>query len=192
MDHPRRGCMADLAARAGTRHDAPCRSFESAVFHGRDDPGRGRGKPKGGGLDPALPRLFIIDGSKALSKAIRAAFGRRRELLLAGLPSTPANAATLRGSSNITTKDSISSTRIGARVELTAGHGTPHLFLSRSTVRSRCIATNAPFTAANSAGSFFPNPIRAAADRLELAPRCADRGFSPPARPPPERPSSPP
>jgi putative transposase len=28
------------------------------------------------GLDPALPRLFIIDGSKALSKAIRAAFGR--------------------------------------------------------------------------------------------------------------------
>jgi uncharacterized protein YjbI with pentapeptide repeats len=31
MDHPRRGCMAHLAARAGTRHDAPCRSFESAV-----------------------------------------------------------------------------------------------------------------------------------------------------------------
>lgn len=28
------------------------------------------------GLDPATPRLFIIDGSKALSKAIRAAFGR--------------------------------------------------------------------------------------------------------------------
>jgi transposase-like protein len=28
------------------------------------------------GLGPALPRLFIIDGSKALSKAIRAAFGR--------------------------------------------------------------------------------------------------------------------
>jgi len=28
------------------------------------------------GLDPAVPRLFIIDGSKALSKAIRAAFGR--------------------------------------------------------------------------------------------------------------------
>ena len=28
------------------------------------------------GLDPAFPRLFIIDGSKALSKAIRAAFGR--------------------------------------------------------------------------------------------------------------------
>ena len=28
------------------------------------------------GLDPALPCLFIIDGSKALSKAIRAAFGR--------------------------------------------------------------------------------------------------------------------
>lgn len=28
------------------------------------------------GLDPALPRLFIIDGSKALSKAIRASFGR--------------------------------------------------------------------------------------------------------------------
>src|SRR5450755_2912477 len=28
------------------------------------------------GLNPALPRLFIIDGSKALSKAIRATFGR--------------------------------------------------------------------------------------------------------------------
>ena len=28
------------------------------------------------GLDPALPCLFIIEGSKALSKAIRAAFGR--------------------------------------------------------------------------------------------------------------------
>jgi len=28
------------------------------------------------GLDPAAPRLFIIDGSKALSKAIRATFGR--------------------------------------------------------------------------------------------------------------------
>ncbi len=28
------------------------------------------------GLDPAVPRLFIIDGSKALSKAIRATFGR--------------------------------------------------------------------------------------------------------------------
>ena len=28
------------------------------------------------GLDPGFPRLFIIDGSKALSKAIRAAFGR--------------------------------------------------------------------------------------------------------------------
>lgn len=28
------------------------------------------------GLDPAVPHLFIIDGSKALSKAIRAAFGR--------------------------------------------------------------------------------------------------------------------
>ena len=28
------------------------------------------------GLDAAFPRLFIIDGSKALSKAIRAAFGR--------------------------------------------------------------------------------------------------------------------
>ena len=28
------------------------------------------------GLDPGLPRLFIIDGSKALCKAIRAAFGR--------------------------------------------------------------------------------------------------------------------
>jgi len=27
------------------------------------------------GLDPAVPRLFIIDGSKALSKAIRATFG---------------------------------------------------------------------------------------------------------------------
>jgi putative transposase len=28
------------------------------------------------GLDPAVPRLFIIDGSKALSKAIRRTFGR--------------------------------------------------------------------------------------------------------------------
>jgi len=28
------------------------------------------------GLDPAAPRLFIIDGSKALSKAIRSTFGR--------------------------------------------------------------------------------------------------------------------
>src|SRR4030081_3879040 len=28
------------------------------------------------GLDPAVPRLFIIDGSKALSKAIRCSFGR--------------------------------------------------------------------------------------------------------------------
>jgi putative transposase len=28
------------------------------------------------GLDPAAPRLFIIDGSKSLSKAIRATFGR--------------------------------------------------------------------------------------------------------------------
>ena len=30
------------------------------------------------GLDPAVPRLFIIDGSKALSKAIRRSFGVRR------------------------------------------------------------------------------------------------------------------
>ena len=29
------------------------------------------------GLDPAIPRLFIIDGSKALAKAIRRSFGRR-------------------------------------------------------------------------------------------------------------------
>jgi hypothetical protein len=28
------------------------------------------------GLDPAIPRLFIIDGAKALSKAIRRTFGR--------------------------------------------------------------------------------------------------------------------
>jgi putative transposase len=28
------------------------------------------------GLDPSAPRLFIIDGSKALSKAIRRTFGR--------------------------------------------------------------------------------------------------------------------
>jgi hypothetical protein len=28
------------------------------------------------GLDPAVPRLFIIDGSKALSRAIRRSFGR--------------------------------------------------------------------------------------------------------------------
>jgi hypothetical protein len=27
-------------------------------------------------LDPAVPRLFIIDGSKALAKAIRRSFGR--------------------------------------------------------------------------------------------------------------------
>jgi putative transposase len=32
--------------------------------------------PIGRGLDPALPRLFIIDGSKALAKAIRRSFGR--------------------------------------------------------------------------------------------------------------------
>jgi transposase-like protein len=30
----------------------------------------------GRGLDPAVPRLFIIDGSKALAKAIRRSFGR--------------------------------------------------------------------------------------------------------------------
>ena len=29
-----------------------------------------------GGFDPAVPRLFIIDGAKALSKAIRRTFGR--------------------------------------------------------------------------------------------------------------------
>jgi putative transposase len=29
-----------------------------------------------GGLDPAVPRLFIIDGSKALARAIRRSFGR--------------------------------------------------------------------------------------------------------------------
>src|ERR1700756_341897 len=29
------------------------------------------------GLDPAVPRLFIIDGSKALAKAIRRSFGRQ-------------------------------------------------------------------------------------------------------------------
>jgi len=29
------------------------------------------------GLDPAMPRLFIIDGAKALSKAIRRSFGRQ-------------------------------------------------------------------------------------------------------------------
>ena len=28
------------------------------------------------GLDPAVPRLFILDGAKALSKAVRATFGR--------------------------------------------------------------------------------------------------------------------
>jgi putative transposase len=28
------------------------------------------------GLDPAVPRLLIIDGSKALSRAIRRSFGR--------------------------------------------------------------------------------------------------------------------
>src|SRR5271168_4701089 len=31
------------------------------------------------GLDPAVPRLFIIDGAKALSKAIRRTFGRAAE-----------------------------------------------------------------------------------------------------------------
>ena len=31
------------------------------------------------GLDPAVPRLFIIDGSKALSKAIRRSFGRHTQ-----------------------------------------------------------------------------------------------------------------
>src|SRR6266516_2423744 len=31
------------------------------------------------GLDPAIPRLFIIDGAKALSKAIRRTFGRVSE-----------------------------------------------------------------------------------------------------------------
>ncbi|MGH7749373.1 MAG: IS256 family transposase, partial [Candidatus Dormibacteria bacterium] len=30
----------------------------------------------GRGLDPAVPRLFIVDGAKALTKAIRATFGR--------------------------------------------------------------------------------------------------------------------
>lgn len=29
------------------------------------------------GLDPKLPRLFILDGAKALSKAVRATFGRQ-------------------------------------------------------------------------------------------------------------------
>ena len=28
------------------------------------------------GIDPAVPRLFIVDGAKALSKAIRATFGK--------------------------------------------------------------------------------------------------------------------
>ena len=36
------------------------------------------------GLDPAVPRLFIIDGSKALSKAIRATFGRDPHDAVAG------------------------------------------------------------------------------------------------------------
>ena len=31
------------------------------------------------GLDPAVPRLFIIDGSKALSRAIRRSFGRHTQ-----------------------------------------------------------------------------------------------------------------
>ena len=30
----------------------------------------------GRGLDPKVPRLFIVDGAKALSKAVRATFGR--------------------------------------------------------------------------------------------------------------------
>ena len=29
------------------------------------------------GLDPKVPRLFILDGAKALSKAVRAIFGRK-------------------------------------------------------------------------------------------------------------------
>jgi putative transposase len=29
------------------------------------------------GLDPKVPRLFILDGAKALSKAVRATFGRQ-------------------------------------------------------------------------------------------------------------------
>ena len=56
------------------------------------------------GLDPVLPRLFIIDGSKALSKAIRATFGRdvaiqRCQIHYAALRIMPTSAAkpALRG-----------------------------------------------------------------------------------------------
>lgn len=37
------------------------------------------------GLDPKAPRLFILDGAKALSKAVRATFGRQTLIQL--LPS---------------------------------------------------------------------------------------------------------
>jgi hypothetical protein len=38
----------------------------------------------GRGLDPAVCRLFIIDGDKALSKAIRKTFGRHTPIQLPG------------------------------------------------------------------------------------------------------------
>jgi hypothetical protein len=36
------------------------------------------------GLDPAVPRLFILDGAKALTKAVRATFGRHANPALPG------------------------------------------------------------------------------------------------------------
>jgi transposase-like protein len=49
------------------------------------------------GLDPAVPRLFIIDGAKALSKAIRRTFGhaaaiQRCQVHYADLRIMPTNA----------------------------------------------------------------------------------------------------
>jgi hypothetical protein len=38
------------------------------------------------GLDPAVPRLFIIDGSKALAKAIRRSFGRHTPIQRCQIP----------------------------------------------------------------------------------------------------------
>ena len=50
------------------------------------------------GLDPAVPRLFIFDGSKALAKAIRRSFGRhtpiqRCQIHYAALRIMPTNVA---------------------------------------------------------------------------------------------------
>jgi hypothetical protein len=68
-------------------------------------------------------------------------------------PLTPSSSSPARCSM------AVQSLRTPGSRRLTAGHGTPHLFLSRFMLPSRCITTNAPFTAANNAGSFFPSPI---------------------------------